>query len=148
MEAAVHWIDRSVSSVDRDFDVFSYRVAAAIPFATSLVNFQEAFRTFANFSDFLKDARLGRLTDIQRLLPQSMTPEIAVAIEEMTKSQSDVQPLEPLQPPEPPKRGLPKTKAQPKAGNQRKSQGEQGAGVKETEERRRLKVKLRTSTLD
>ncbi len=77
-------MDRSLLSVDhRPFDVYSYRVVTVVPFASSLAQYQDAYRQLANFLDWLQDVRRKRVNAIQTLVPGRMTPEIAAALNAM-----------------------------------------------------------------
>ncbi len=64
MEASVHWLDHSITSNERKYDVFSLRVATGHPFATTLSEYQATYQRFANFFDWLLDVRSARLTQI------------------------------------------------------------------------------------
>ncbi len=67
MEASVHWLDKPATGRQRPYDVFSLRVATGHPFAVDLAEFQDCYRKFANFLDWLLAVRVARLKQIQKL---------------------------------------------------------------------------------
>lgn len=77
MEASVHWLGPSVTSGQRKYDVFSMRVATGHPFAIDLPEFQDCYRKFANFLDWLQEVREERLKAILAL-PVIEPKEIAL----------------------------------------------------------------------
>lgn len=88
MEASVHWLDNSVTDVDRQYDVFSFRVATGHPFAVDLAEFQDCYRKFANFIDWLLAVRVERLKKIWAM-PERESPEIALPEPEHQESDSE-----------------------------------------------------------
>ncbi|KAI9884032.1 MAG: hypothetical protein M1823_004196 [Watsoniomyces obsoletus] len=67
IEASIHWLDKSITSSKRPYDVFSLRVATGHPFAVNLTEFQDCYRKFANFLDWLLAVRVKRLAQIRAL---------------------------------------------------------------------------------
>ncbi|KAL9043943.1 MAG: hypothetical protein Q9214_002888, partial [Letrouitia sp. 1 TL-2023] len=70
LEASVHWLDESNSSVTRKYDMFSLRVGTGHVFAVNLAEFQATYKKFANFLDWLFHVRDKRLQQIMTL-PES-----------------------------------------------------------------------------
>lgn len=70
LEASVHWLDKSNSSVTRKYDMFSLRVGTGHVFAVNLAEFQATYKKFANFLDWLFHVRDQRLQQILTL-PES-----------------------------------------------------------------------------
>ncbi|KAI4160068.1 MAG: hypothetical protein LQ342_006019 [Letrouitia transgressa] len=70
LEASVHWLDESNSSVTRKYDMFSLRVGTGHVFAVDLAEFQATYKKFANFLDWLFHVRDKRLQQIMTL-PES-----------------------------------------------------------------------------
>ena len=76
IEASVHWLDHSITSNERKYDVFSLRVATGHPFATTLSEYQATYKRFANLFDWLLDARSARL---KQILAQTESEPRAIA---------------------------------------------------------------------
>ena len=76
LEASVHWLDNSITSDERKYDMFSVRVATGHPFAIDLAEFQATYKKFANFLDWLlevRNERLQRIMSMPRLEPRAIT---------------------------------------------------------------------------
>lgn len=86
IEASVHWLDKSISSGTREYDVFSMRVAIGQPFAVTLSEYQATYQKFANFLDWMLDARTARL---KRVLQQPEVEPQAIAKPEPMVEASD-----------------------------------------------------------
>ncbi len=83
IEASIHWIDHSRTSNNRPYDVFCYRVATGCPHAATLLEFQETYRKFANFLDWMKEVRLARLKEVQEKFSKDPTLELDLAVQQM-----------------------------------------------------------------
>ena len=78
IEASVHWLDRSLSSQERQYDVFSMRVATGHPFAATLAGYRSSHHEFANFLDWMsstRDLRWTQITECPTKEPAAMTFE-------------------------------------------------------------------------
>ncbi|KAI9818014.1 MAG: hypothetical protein M1826_001447 [Phylliscum demangeonii] len=70
IEASVHWLEPATSAEeDREFDVYSYRLAAGPAFAVSLEQFQATQKIFRNLMAWLTRRREECLERIKRIPP-------------------------------------------------------------------------------
>lgn len=67
IEASVHWLGKSMAPARRRFEVLSMRVATGNPFAADLEEYQQTWKKFANFLDWLAAVRTKRLDRIKAL---------------------------------------------------------------------------------
>ncbi|KAI9812668.1 MAG: hypothetical protein M1826_002790 [Phylliscum demangeonii] len=82
IEASVHWLDESITSVKRPYDLFSLRVATGHPFAVNLAEYRATYKKFANFLDWLSHQRDGRL---RRIMQQPEAEPAAIALLDLSE---------------------------------------------------------------
>ncbi|KAI9833876.1 MAG: hypothetical protein M1826_006399 [Phylliscum demangeonii] len=87
IEASVHWLDQSITSVKRPYDLFSLRVATGHPFAVNLAEYQATYQKFANFLDWLSHQRDGRL---RRIMLQPEAEPAAIALPDLGEHENSM----------------------------------------------------------